>query len=187
MGNNVLSTTDKGYNLSKEEIAYLLDYLNNLLEDDNLREEEEQLVIFLIGQLNKIKGQSSGEKKNHLELVESRKGDQSSDLRGLLKKRLDEFIRIDLKDGDEDWKVEGILAGIGRDFIVLINDSTIIQLRISEIAAIRTELNSFLEDDGKKRKSKVEFVTQSYQDDELEDDYSNSLSATKEERSYTRD
>ena len=130
---------DNNFSFTQEEVDFLLDRLETLKKSDSIDETEEELADFLIEQLSKLAPGEKNEYQQEEELEAVAVNSQSADIKEvkkMLNNRLGEFIVLTLMVGGDCCQVKGVLCDIASDFVTLIDQELVIEVKINQIAAI---------------------------------------------------
>lgn len=140
-------------NFTARELSYFLDKLEGIKSDSSLSTLEREIVDFLIKQTQKLL--DNGEvrynniKNNIRESSIKEKNQDFSNfnsknrrIKNSLKDKVGRFIIVYIKTGGKNCKMKGILSNVHQDFIILINNSNLFEIKIKEIAAIKIRVSS---------------------------------------------
>lgn len=139
-------------NFTARELKYFLDKLQGMKGKSSLSTLEREIVEFLIKQTQRLlengkvnyqdetnKHFRSDSNNQNLKAASRRRG---SRIRNSLKNKIGQFIIVYIKTGGEKCKMKGILSNVYQDFIVLINNLKLFEIKINDIAAIEVRVSS---------------------------------------------
>ncbi|GAB6139113.1 hypothetical protein [Halanaerobaculum tunisiense] len=183
--NKKLPMVSNDPNLTEEEIDFLMQNIDELKQNDSMGENEEQLISFLKKQLNKMK---QAKEKEQLEGIRINSNHQE-DIKKILKKRTGEFIIINLMIGGDCCQVEGVLSDINTDFISLIKQGEVIQIKIEAIGAIIKKNSSLANEETRvsANNTKQKYNDQYHLEDENDQvsKQDSELKINKQQKAYT--
>ncbi|MCK8826728.1 hypothetical protein MWH25_03085 [Natroniella acetigena] len=177
-----------------EEIDFLLNNLSDYEVDNSLSETEQELIDFLVIQLEKLKKRKEEERNQAQTIDETKVNSQAEELESSsrverckkpkdkdlinLKRRLEEkrgeFLVVNVMTGGDCCQLKGVLCDIADEFITLIDKNLLIYIKIEEIASIKRKVDSFkcYQDISQGGGSRIKQQKQSYTDDDYQNQFS---------------
>ena len=140
-----------------DDLKFLLKRLKEINSNHSLSKDEREILSLLIEQIYKL-------------INEKQRTKIKNTIKASLEDKIDDYIIIFLKSNCKECMVRGILTNVYQDFIVLIDDIYLLQVKIDEIASVQTQITN----NHHEHSEKIKFKDQYYLEEEyFEDNESN--------------